>query len=82
MKKFIALIITLCVMLIMFTSCNKQIIDLNLHFDKAIVKMPDGTTETIKLKSWKDYEGEQIQLIAQDGTVYLVNSVNCILIDE
>lgn len=33
----------------------------------------------LAISKWKDYDGEQLQLILQDGTVLLVSSVNCIL---
>lgn len=59
---------------------NKTIVDLNYKFDKANIRLQTGESITVKVKSWKDYEGEQIQIIAKDGTVYLVNSVNCELI--
>jgi hypothetical protein len=36
--------------------------------------------KAIKIKRWKDYEGEQIQIIGKDGTVYLINSMNAVLI--
>ena len=65
------------------TGCgNKQIFDMQRTFDEAIVKMPDGEVKTLKIKSWKDYEGEQLQITTDDGQTYLVSSFNCVLIDE
>lgn len=78
MKKLIfGLAIACCV--IFCSGWNKQIFDWNYTFNTAYVKWPDGTMKTLKLKSWKDYEGEQIQLIDVSGTVYLVSSINCVL---
>ena len=72
----VALIFTLC-------ACNYQLIDLNYVFDYAIISYGDGTTKKVENQSWRDYEdSEQIQIVATDGTIYLVNSVNCVLVKE
>lgn len=61
-------------------SGNKQIIDLSHDFDTAVVRMPDGTSQTLKIKSWKDFEdGDQLQIKLQNDEVWLLHSVNCIL---
>lgn len=61
------------------SSCNKQLIDLDLKFTKAYVKIGDEWVD-LNVKTWTDYEdGEQIQLTLGDGTVMLVHSANCIL---
>ena len=80
MKKIFALVLT-ALMLLSLTACgNYDAFDTVYTYDYAIVTFPDGTTQTIELEQWTDYEGEQIQLTAKDGTVYLVNSVNCVLV--
>lgn len=82
MKKKILLGLMTITALVLLGGCesNKTIVDLNYKFDKANIRLQTGESITVKVKSWKDYEGEQIQIIAKDGTVYLVNSVNCELI--
>ncbi len=84
MKKFLCLSVTILLSLstILFTGCNKQVVDFNYSYDVALVQFPDGTYKEIELSSWTDYEGEQLQLTDKDGTVYLVNSVNCVLIKK
>lgn len=57
---------------------NKQIFDFNQKYTNAYLKVGDEWTD-VKIKSWNDYEGEQIQIILEDNTVILTNSVNCIL---
>lgn len=58
------------------TGCNRQIIDLNYSFTKAII---EGVGE-IDIKSWTDYENsDMIQITGTDGTVYLTHSSNVIL---
>lgn len=87
MKKVIA-IIAVCILLAVsacaVSSCgNKDMFDTNYSYDYALISFPDGTTEKIEIKQWRDYEdGEQLQIIAKDGTVYLVSSVNCVLVNE
>ena len=86
MKKVIACILLAVVLIIALVSCdgfNYDVVDTQFAYDKAIITLHDGERIEISLKSWRDYEdGEQIQLTSTDGTVYLVSSYNCILIDE
>ena len=44
--------------------------------------MNDGSRIEVDIKKWNDYDGEQLQIVAKDGTVYLVSSYNTILIKE
>ena len=62
---------------------NRDLFDTNRTFNKAIIALPNGESIEVDVKQWKDYEdGEQLQVIAKDGTVYLTSSFNCILIKE
>lgn len=82
--KMLLIVVVLFVMMFVLTGCgNKDLFDTVYTYNYAIVDFLDGRVEKINVKQWRDYEdGEQIQIIAKDGTVYLVNSVNCILIKE
>lgn len=63
------------------TGCgNRTLLDTTYTYDRAIIQLADGTVVDTKIKSWTDYEGEQIQVIAENGTVYLTSSVRCDLI--
>ena len=78
MKKLVAIILMLVLMLC-FTGCsNKQIFDTNYRFDKAYVKLGEEWKD-LNIQTWTDYDGEQLQLKLQDGTVLVVHSANCIL---
>lgn len=88
MKKFLSTRLVLTVLLFivllvatMLSGCNKQIIDLNYEFDYAIISLPNGDVVEGEISSWKDYEGEQIQ-VKMDGKVYLVHSNNITLIKQ
>lgn len=62
--------------------CNMQIIDTTYTYNRAIISLQNGEVLEVDVKSWADYEGEQLQIIATDGTVYLTNSINCTLIQD
>ena len=59
---------------------NKSFFDMQYSFDEAVIDLHDEVIH-VEVKEWTDYEdGEQIQVIAIDGTVYLTSSYNCTLI--
>lgn len=60
---------------------NKSWLDTKFEFTKAYIDLGDKTIE-VEIDRWLDYEGEQIQIIAKDGSVYLVSSFNTILVNE
>lgn len=78
MKRFLAIVTTLILSMMCLTGCNQQLFDTNYEFRKAYVKIGDEWKD-VSVKTWGDYEGEQLQLILQDGTVLVVHSANCIL---
>lgn len=59
---------------------NVDIFDTNFTFNTALVHWPDGTMKEIMIKQWRDYEGEQIQIVGKDGKIYLVSMNNAVLI--
>lgn len=81
MKKRILAVGLIVAMLVLSGCGNKTLIDTKFVYNKAIIDLGDKII-TVNVKSWKDYEGEQIQVIAEDGTVYLTSSFRCILIKE
>lgn len=81
MKKALAILISLFAVASL-SSCNKQIIDTNWSYDRAILYLPNGTIVDGDIESWTDYEdGDQIQ-VKIDGVTYLVHSMNVVLISE
>ena len=80
MKRIAAIAVLLLMLLLVLTGCNKQIIDLNYKFDRAIISLPNGDIIEGNVQSWKDYDdGDQIQ-VKIDGKTYLVHSANIVLI--
>lgn len=59
---------------------NKDPFDIGYTYDKAIIKLANGEVVEIKIKNWTNYYGEQLQITAEDGTVYLTSSFRCDLI--
>ncbi len=83
MKRVIVFISAMVLMATMFISCgNQDLFDTNKTYTRAIITYGDGQTFDVNIKQWRDYEGEQLQIIAEDGTVYLASSFNTVLINE
>ena len=77
-RKILVLLATVTVGLGCLSGCNRQVVDWNFKFDKARVKLGEEWVD-IEIDKWMDYEGEQLQLTLEDGTVMIVHSANCIL---
>ena len=71
-------IIMLIVVSISLTGCNYDMIDTQYTYNYAIIQLQNGEVVEGKVQSWKDYEGEQLQ-VKIGGVIYLTNSYNCTL---
>ena len=79
MKKLIIAVL-IVILALTLAGCNKQLVDLTLKYDRAVVALPDGNVIDGKVSSWTDFEdGDQIQ-VKIDGKTYLVHSSNIALI--
>ena len=83
MKKRVALIIFLAIILISCTGCyNKQFVDMTYHYNRAIIYLPNGEIVEGRVTSWRDFkDGDSIQ-IKIDGKTYLTHICNVCLIDD
>ena len=54
---------------------NRTIVDTKFYYDYAIVQLADGSVIEGKVDSWRDYEGEQIQVTINSET-WLIHSAN------
>ena len=73
-------IIVLSLIIMLLTGCNRQIIDLDYSYNKAICNY-DGDKFILNVDKWVDYDGEQIQ-VKSNGKTYLLSANKCYLIDE
>ena len=81
MKKILAIALAMILMLT-FTACNKQMVDLTYSYERAILSLPNGEIVEGRVSSWTDFEdGDQIQ-VRIDGKTYLVHSSNIVLISD
>ena len=64
------------------SGCNREVLDMNLKFNRALVKWPDGTVKELNIRKWRGYAGDQIQIKAMDGNSYLISSLNAVLIRD
>ena len=83
MKRVVLLVIFLVIILVSCTGCyNKQLFDMTYHYDRAIVKLPNGEIVEGRVSSWTDFEdGDSIQ-VKIDGKMYLIHISNVCLISE
>ena len=81
-KKLLAVLLTTAFMSSVAGCGNRDWIDTNYTYNKAIIDLQDGTSIKVDVKQWRDYEGEQLQIISRDGKTYLVSTFNCTLIKE
>ena len=81
-KKVLAVMLTSLVALGLTGCGNKDMFDTVYTFNRAIIELPDGEVVEGKIDRWTDYtDGDQIQ-ITIDGTIYLVHSSKCVLIND
>ena len=70
----------LAVLIVFLVGCgNRTLIDTTYTFNEVMIHMPNGRIITGTVESWRDYEGDQLQ-VTIDGVTYLVHSSDCVLI--
>ena len=78
---FVALICVLMVIAVVIAGIfftfngNRTLIDTKFYYDYAIVQLANGDVIEGKVDSWRDYEGEQLQ-VTINGETWLVHSAN------
>ena len=81
-KKLLGIVTLVTLSTCCLFGCNKQIVDFDYRYDRAIIYLQNGEVIEGEISKWNDYEGEQLQITMKDGTVYLTNSLNCTLIRD
>lgn len=84
MKKKILTLTLVSMMIMGLAGCgNRDMFDTNYTYDRAIISLPNGESVEVRIKQWRDYkDGDQLQIISEDGTVYLTSTLNCTLIKD
>lgn len=80
-NKGIIVVLGILGILCSLTGCNYQPIDFDYTYNYAIINL-GGEYKEIEITSWKDYEGEQLQIKDKEGNTYLISSFNCTLIKK
>ena len=81
MKK-LTVLVSMLILVLALTGCNKQMVDLTYSYERAILSLPNGEVIEGKVSSWTDFEdGDQIQ-VRIDGKTYLVHSSNIVVISD
>ncbi len=77
-RRICSLILTGTLATTLLSGCNRTIFDTKYGFDKALI-YGDDTAILMDVFKWKDYSGEQLQFITQDGFTLLSSSfdTNC-----
>ena len=82
MKKKILCMALVLVMVFMLAGCNMQLIDTTYKFDRAVVKLADGTVVEGKCESWLDFENSDMVQVKINGKTYLTHITNVTLIAD
>ena len=71
------------ILTLLLSGCNRSMFDTKYGFDQALI-FGDDSAIILDVKNWKDYSGEQIQLVTNDNFVLLTSSfdTNCIYGDS
>ena len=59
---------------------NMSLFDVHWTFDEAIIRMPDGKCEKVKVVGWHDFENSDMIQIETSNQVFCTHSANVILI--
>ncbi|MBR1709034.1 MAG: hypothetical protein IJ719_09435 [Clostridia bacterium] len=64
------------------THGNRQLVDTKYHFDRAVIRLPNGEVVEGKISSWLDYADSDVVQVKINGKTYLTSYVNVCLISE
>lgn len=76
------IVLMLAAIAALLTACNYTYFDTTWKFDRAQIRMMDGSVIEGKVESWKDFEdGDQLQL-TMNGVTYLTHANNVVMMSE
>lgn len=82
MKKIIALLLMVIMIVAMFCGCNAQLIDLTYSYEYGYIKLPNGEVVEGAVSSWKDYDSGDVVQVVIDGKTYLTHYENVVLVSD
>lgn len=87
MKKLVkSMLLVMCLAaIVLLSGCNfngSDWIDTGLHFNRAIISLPNGEVVEGGVLGWTRAEGEQLAIELDDGKCYLASPLNCVLIED
>ena len=63
--------------LLLLTGCNYQAVDFNYYYTKVHLYQ---TNKCYNIESWRDYEGEQLQVNIEGKGKILISANSCFLV--
>ena len=61
---------------------NRQLLDTNYRFNRAVIGLPNGQVVEGKVSSWLDYNDSDVVQVTIDGKTYLTHYTNVCLIND
>jgi len=82
MKKYliIATLVGCVIFAVNVFAFNFQLFDTNWVFNKAQIRMMDGSCISGTIETWRDYEDSDVVQVKIDGVVYVTSYENVVLI--
>lgn len=81
-QKILIILLALNLMFALGGCGNRELWDTTYTFDRAIVRLADGTVVDGKCQSWKDWEDSDMIQVNINGNTYYVHGSNISLIKE
>lgn len=78
-SKFVISLLVVLFTIILAGCGNQQVFDATYTFDYAIIELPNHEIVEGEIDSWRDYDGEQLQIVI-DGVTYLTHSENVVMV--
>ena len=80
-KMMAGLIAGIAIMVAGCTSSGYDFIDTVWTYEKAVMQLPNGDVIEGKVETWRDYDGDVVQ-VKIDGNTYYVHMENIVLISD
>jgi len=81
-RKMLIVILLAAILLLLCAGCNRPVFDTVWTFDRAQIRMPDGTVVSGAVEAWRDFEDGDMLQVGIDGVTYLTHSANVLLWTE